>query len=71
MWCHHPRPQHIRGEPESLAGVDNRAEIGLFWWLQLQWPRMCFSLVRPVVQTVFELTQSAVIWKKNAFPDRS
>lgn len=30
MWRHHPRPQHIRGEPESLAGADNRAEIGLF-----------------------------------------
>lgn len=70
MSSHHPRPQHIRGKPESLARVDNRAEMGLFCWLKLQWPRMCFSLSRPVVQTLFELTQLAVVWKKITFSDR-
>lgn len=36
----------------------------------MQWLRTCCSLVRPVVQKVFELTWSAVAQKRNMSPDR-
>lgn len=70
MWRHHPRPQHIRGEPESLAGVDNRTEIRLFLVAPAAVAEDVLQFSEASCAEVFELTQSAVIWKKNAFPDR-
>lgn len=67
MLRHHPRPQHVGSEPDSLAGVDNRAEIGLFALLKLS---VGFSLVKPIVQKLFKLTPSGGDWWRHTFPGR-
>lgn len=67
MLSHHPRPQR---SGRLLLWLEQITEVRSgYLVVQAVIPETCFSLAKPVVRKLFELTQSAVVWKRNTLPD--